>query len=192
MIDYISASVSESIEVISSVSFDKNSIARAAELMIAVLKSGSKILICGNGGSASDAEHMAAELVGRFEINRRGAAAIALTPNSSITTAVSNDYGFSMLFSRQVEALGNSGDLLIGITTSGNSENVVGALETAKKMGLGTILFTGRKSGKAGFFSDLVIKVQSERTCRIQEAHILIIHILCGIVEKYCFCEDVS
>jgi phosphoheptose isomerase len=186
MLNYILKSIEESINIKNSLKKNIDIINSAAKLLVSVIKSGGKILICGNGGSATDAQHMAGELVGRFEAERNGIPAIALTPDSALVTAVSNDYGFEHLFSRQVTALGQKGDALIGITTSGNSKNIVNALKTAKDIGLYTIAMTGENGGNAESNADIIIKVPSKRTCRIQEAHITIIHILCGIIENLC------
>jgi D-sedoheptulose 7-phosphate isomerase len=154
--------------------------------MTASLHAGGKILWCGNGGSAADAQHLAAEIVGRFCQNRRGLPSIALTTDTSILTAVANDFGFETVFSRQVEALGNAGDLLVGISTSGNSPNVVKALEQARGQGLVTVAFTGEGGGKAAAFADHLLAVESRETARIQEAHILAGHMLCDWIEIDC------
>jgi D-sedoheptulose 7-phosphate isomerase len=151
--------------------------------MTKAVLSGGKVLWCGNGGSAADCQHLAAELVGRFRRNRRGLASIALTTDSSILTAVGNDYGFIEIFRRQVEALCTPRDVVVGISTSGNSENVRGALEEAKKIGAFTGSFTGIDSGKIGLVSDAALRVVSNDTARIQEVHILAGHILCDWVE---------
>jgi D-sedoheptulose 7-phosphate isomerase len=163
-------------------------LAGAVELMVATLVGNGRILACGNGGSAADAQHFAAELVGRFEMERQGLAAIALTTDSSILTAVSNDYGFDEVFARQVHALGRSGDLLLAISTSGNSPNVVGAVRTAHDNGLSVVALTGRGGGEIGRMlrdSDVHLCVPSERTARIQEIHTLVIHCLCDGID--CF-----
>jgi len=190
MLDYIIKSIQESTDVKKSLLKKPEIIKEAAEIIVSTIKNGGKILICGNGGSASDAQHMAGELVGRFEAERKGISAIALTPDSALITAVSNDYGFENLFKRQVDALGKKGDLLIGITTSGNSINVINALKKAREMDLLTIAMTGEDGGEAFKIADLTIKVPSKRTCRIQESHITIIHILCGLAEKLFKPED--
>ena len=152
----------------------------AAETLIA----GNTIFLCGNGGSAADAQHLAAEIVGRFELDRKGCAAVALTVDTSALTAIANDYGFEQIFSRQIEALGHPGDMLIGISTSGNSLNVVVALQQAKKLGLFTAGFTGIHGGKIKGVVDLWIPVPSNVTARIQEAHILIGHIMCKFIDE--------
>ena len=155
-----------------------------AERCKAALASGNKILFCGNGGSAADSQHLAAELVGRFQKERRSLASIALTTDTSILTAVGNDYGYDEVFARQVDGLGRSGDILIGISTSGNSKNVVKAVESARNIGMHTFAFTGEGGGKMAELCDLTFAVPSKVTARIQEMHILAGHILCELVEE--------
>ena len=155
----------------------------ASQLIVETLKNGNKVLLCGNGGSAADAQHIAAELTGRYKIERRGLAGIALTTDTSALTAISNDYGYNRIFDRQVEALVREGDLLIGISTSGESLNVVSALLLAKEMGAKTLGFSGKGGGKMNGVCDLNLVVPSEDTPRIQEMHILIGHILCQAVD---------
>ena len=147
------------------------------------LEKGRKILICGNGGSAADSQHMAAEFVGRFVKERQSLPALALTVDTSLLTAVGNDYGFDCVFSRQVEGLGQEGDVLIAISTSGNSANVVKAVKTAKEKGIYVIALTGENSGILAKESDLCLAVPSQVTARIQEMHIMIIHMICEIAE---------
>ena len=147
------------------------------------LEKGRKILICGNGGSAADSQHMAAEFVGRFVKERQSLPALALTVDTSLLTAVGNDYGFDYVFSRQVEGLGQEGDVLIAISTSGNSANVVRAVKTAKEKGLFVIGMTGENGGVLAKESDLCLAVPSQVTARIQEMHIMIIHMICEIAE---------
>ena len=154
-----------------------------AQAMTSALRAGGKILWCGNCGSAADSQHLAAEIVGRFRRERRGLASIALTTDSSILTSVANDYGFEAVFARQVEALGNRGDVLVGISTSGNSRNVIAALETARAHGLVTVAFTGEGGGKAAPLADRLFAVPSRDTARIQEAHMLAGHLLCDWIE---------
>jgi D-sedoheptulose 7-phosphate isomerase len=156
---------------------------QSAERLCDVLNAGNKILVCGNGGSAADAQHFAAELVGRFELERGGLPAIALTTDTSILTAVGNDYGFSQLFSRQVEALAGPGDALIGISTSGNSENVILAMQKASEKGCLTIGLTGRDGGAIAKVADLLLNVAVERTARVQEAHLMILHLICEQID---------
>lgn len=154
----------------------------ASEMVLAV-RMGGKILWCGNGGSAADAQHMAAEFVVRFRHDRRGIPSIALTTDTSILTAASNDYGYEHIFERQVETLGAKGDVLVGISTSGNSRNVYLALERARKSGVVTVAFTGAGGGKLADLADFLFAVPATDTARIQEAHILAGHVLCEIVE---------
>ncbi len=161
-------------------------IARAAELLVRSLSSGGKLLIMGNGGSAADAQHFAAELVGRFRRERKGLPALALTTDSSILTAVGNDYGFDTVYSRQVEALARPGDAVLGISTSGRSVNVVQALAAARQAGCVTLALTGGDGGALQELADLAIVVPSEQTPFIQEAHVTIIHILCDLIEQAC------
>ncbi|WP_457622581.1 D-sedoheptulose 7-phosphate isomerase [Persephonella sp.] len=149
------------------------------------LKNGNKVLICGNGGSSADAQHFAAEIVGRFELERKGFPAIALTTDTSILTAVGNDYGFENIFSRQVEALGEKGDILIGISTSGNSENVVRAVLKAKEIGMFTAGFLGKDGGKLKDLVDFPFIVKHNTTARIQEVHLTLEHTLCKIIDLY-------
>jgi D-sedoheptulose 7-phosphate isomerase len=151
--------------------------------MTATLRAGGKILWCGNGGSAADSQHLAAELVGRFRRERRGLASLSLTTNSSTLTAIGNDFGYETVFSRQVEALGVAGDLLVGISTSGNSENVVAALQVARSQGLVTVAITGKGGGRMAALADHLFAVESKDTARIQEAHILAGHMICDWIE---------
>ena len=146
-----------------------------------------KMLLCGNGGSASDAQHIAAELSGRFYKDRKPLFAEALHVNASYITAVANDYGYEQTFARMVQAAGRKGDILIGISTSGNSPNVVNAIEKANEIGLKTIGFTGKDGGKMNTICDIMIKTPSDDTPRIQEAHILIGHIICQLIEEELF-----
>ena len=159
-------------------------IEQMAYFIIAAYKAGGKVVLFGNGGSAADAQHIAGELVGQFKLKRQAFPAIALTTNTSILTAVANDYGYEAVFSRQVEALVNEKDVVIGISTSGNSPNVVEAIETAKGKGAKTIGLTGGDGGKLADVADLVLVVPSDTVSRIQEAHITIGHIVCELVEK--------
>ncbi len=149
------------------------------------LSMGNKILICGNGGSAADAQHFAAEIVGRFEKERKGYPAIALTTDTSALTAIGNDYGFEHIFSRQVEALGKKGDILIGISTSGNSQNVIKAVEAAKDMGIFTVGFLGKDGGKLKDIVDTAFIVNHQKTARIQEVHLTLEHAICNIIDLY-------
>ena len=161
-------------------------VARSILVMVDCLQSGGKILICGNGGSAADAQHFAAELIGRFERERQELAAIALTTDASILTAIGNDYGYDEVFSKQVRGLGKKDDILLAISTSGNSKNVVKAIDAAKKMGIKVIALTGNGGGKmAGMLDggDIHLCAPSERTARIQETHLVLLHALCDGID---------
>jgi D-sedoheptulose 7-phosphate isomerase len=175
--------IAEHLEVVRQVEAQQPVLEAIAVAMASTLRSGGKILWCGNGGSASDSQHLAAEIVGRFRRERRGLPSVALTTDTSILTAVANDYGFEQVFSRQVEALGVSGDLLVGISTSGNSRNVVAAIKLARSQGLATVAFTGAAGGRMAAFADHLFAVPSKDTARIQEAHILVGHMLCDWIE---------
>lgn len=153
------------------------------------LGNGNKLLLFGNGGSAADSQHIAAEFVSKFNLDRNPLPAIALTTDSSILTSVSNDYSFHLVFSRQVEGLGRPGDVAIGISTSGNSPNVIKGIEKAREMGLVTIGFTGRHGGQLKDVADYCFRVPSESTARIQEVHITVAHAICGVVEA-ALCSD--
>ena len=157
-----------------------------ADRMITSLKSGGKICFMGNGGRAADAQHLAAEFVGRFTRERRGLASIAFTTDTSILTAIGNDYGYESIFSRQVESLCRPGDVLVGITTSGNSPNVIKAMELAGTMGVIRVGMTKQPGGKLAGVSEHLIAIPSTITARVQECHLLIGHILCDIVEEAC------
>ena len=159
-------------------------IARAGELIASALARGKKLLIFGNGGSAADAQHFAAELVGRFERERGALPALALTADTSIVTALGNDYGFETVFARQIEAFGREGDVAVAISTSGNSPNVVSAVETARRQGMSLISMTGESGGRLRPISEICLRVPSDRTARIQEVHAIVIHALCEIVDS--------
>ncbi len=156
----------------------------ACIIAIETIKNGKKILLFGNGGSAADAQHISAEIIGRYKIERRGLPAIALTTDTSALTAIANDYGYDEVFARQVEALANEGDLLIGISTSGNSENVLKAFEMGREIGCKNVGFSGKDGGKMGNLCDLNIIIPSNDTARIQEMHILIGHIIANAIDK--------
>lgn len=160
-------------------------IAECAEVMITALQGGHKILIMGNGGSAADAQHFAAELVGRFRRERQGLAAVALSTDSSIITAIGNDYGFEAIFSRQIEALAAPGDIVVGISTSGQSQNVIKAIEAASAIGCQTIGLLGKDGGRLATAVTYPLTVAGDQTSCIQEAHIMIIHMLCELVESH-------
>jgi len=187
MRDIIQSIIEESIEL--KKSFIKKNIdliIRGGEKIADSLVSGHKMLIFGNGGSAADAQHMAAEFINRFRIERPPLAAIALTTDTSVLTSIGNDYSFDDIFSKQILALGRAGDVAIGISTSGNSKNVIKAIEVAKDKGLFTMGFTGR-GGKLASRAEMIFAVESEITARIQEVHITLGHILCELVDRNLF-----
>lgn len=159
-------------------------IAEIAELMINCLKKDGKVIVFGNGGSASDSQHIAAELVGRFKKDRSALAGIALTTNTSILTSLANDYGYDVVFSRQIEALGKKNDVVLGISTSGKAKNVVLGIKQAKKMGIKTVALSGADGGDIVKLADVSLVVPSKITARIQEAHITIAHIICEMIEQ--------
>lgn len=163
---------------------------KVGALCVEALKRGNKILFCGNGGSAADSQHMAAELVSRLNYNRPGLAAIALTTDTSALTAIGNDYGYENVFSRQIEAIAVKGDVLIAISTSGNSPNVLKALEAAKTKGVHTIGKTGKSGGKMKALCDLCLCMPSMETPKIQECHMMLGHIYCGLIEDALFAKE--
>ena len=160
-----------------------------ADLIIDCLKKGGKVILCGNGGSAADAQHIAAEFIGRFKRDRSALAAISLTTNTSVLTSLANDYGYDVVFSKQVEALAQKNDILIGISTSGKAKNVALALKQAKKNNLKTVALTGGDGGELAKLADVSFIVPSSITARIQEAHITVGHIICELVEQI-LCQD--
>jgi len=174
----------ESVEV-KEVAFEKNAdvIQKVSEKIIECFNNGNKLLLFGNGGSAADSQHIAAEMIGRFQKERKSLPAVALTTDSSILTALGNDYSFDIIFARQIEGLAKEGDIAFGISTSGNSKNVVKGLEKAKEMGVNTMSLTGGDGGKIAQLSDLGIVVPSKITARVQESHITIVHAICELVE---------
>ena len=163
-------------------------IAQFANCVIAALKNGNKVMFCGNGGSAADSQHLAAELMGRYQRERRPLPALSLTVDSSALTAIANDYGYAETFARQLMGIGAKGDVLVGLSTSGNSENVLRAFAVAKDMGIGTIALTGQSGGKLAGAAELCIMVPSIRTNEIQEMHIAIGHLICGLIEDRAVC----
>lgn len=165
-----------------------DTIMRMAQDVVNALSKGNKIIFFGNGGSAADSQHLAAEFVGRFQKERKALAAIALTTNTSILTALGNDYGFDLVFVKQIEALGASGDIAFAISTSGKSRNVIAAVKAAKKKGMRVLSLTGAGGGELAKISDGTVVVPSENTARVQEVHICIGHILCELVENQ-FCQ---
>jgi D-sedoheptulose 7-phosphate isomerase len=159
-------------------------VTRAAGIIVAALQGGHKVLLCGNGGSAADAQHFAAELVGRFETERRPLPAVALSANTSNLTAIGNDYGFAEIFARQVRALGREGDVLVAISTSGDSPNVLAAVAAAREKKMKIVALAGRDGGKLAPLADAPLVVSGARTCRIQEGHITCIHVICRLVDE--------
>ena len=184
--DQIRASISTKQVILSDKGLMRN-IAAAAQMIVDAYEQGKKTLLAGNGGSAADAQHIAGEFVSKFYFDRPGIASIALTTDTSIITAIGNDYGYDKLFSRQIQAQGSAGDVFIGISTSGNSANLVEALRMCGQKGIKTIGLTGFTGGEMDSMCDLCIKVPSGETPRIQESHILIGHIICCIVEEKLF-----
>ena len=176
--------INSHLEVFNNLEKCEEQVNRAAELMINSLKNGGTIFIAGNGGSAADAQHFAAELTGRFVKERKGLSGIALTTDTSALTAIANDYGFEAVFARQLEGLGTKGDCLVGISTSGNSPNILKALEKAKELGITTIGLTGRDGGKMKDVCDECLIIPSQITANIQEAHIFLIHYFCGKIDE--------
>lgn len=181
--DIFQRAIAEHIAVIQGLLDQQAILERIAAEMCRALFEGKKVLWCGNGGSAADSQHLAAELMGRFRRERRGLPSIALTTDTSILTAIGNDYGFEKVFQRQVEALCLPGDVVVGISTSGNSRNVCAALETAKQIGAFTVALTGEGGGEMAKIAALTLRVASRDTARIQEGHILCGHMLCDWVE---------
>ena len=167
-------------------------IEQVAKACVTLYRNKRKTILAGNGGSAADAQHIAAELVGRYGFDRASIPSLALTTDSSNLTAIGNDYGYDKVFSRQLEGMGQEGDLFIGISTSGNSQNVINAFESAKKMGITTVALVGRDGGKMAKLADIALIVPSDITPRIQESHILIGHMLCDIIEKELFGDGVG
>ena len=190
---YVDSYLAETIRLLESTVRLEGVILRAVEAWNAALTSGRKVIFCGNGGSAADAQHLAAELVGRFERERPELAAIALTTDSSILTAVANDYRFDEVFARQVRALGQAGDVLVAISTSGNSANVLAAVQAARERGIRVIALTGRGGGRIAALlgeQDVHLCVPHERTMRIQEVHLLIVHCLCDGIDAALLGDD--
>jgi D-sedoheptulose 7-phosphate isomerase len=188
----ISEAIGQSIEVKQKILADRellDTVKDVADTCAQALCDGRKIMFCGNGGSAADAQHLAAELSGRFYIDRKPLAAEALTVNTSFLTAVANDYSFEEVFARLVTGSGNEGDVLVGLSTSGNSENVIRAFQAAHQKGIITVGLTGESGGKMAALSDFLIRVPSADTPRIQESHILIGHIICELVEGSLFAK---
>lgn len=190
MKERISGSISESIAIKQNILNNQNflcQIENAADLIVNSLRQGGKIHFCGNGGSAADAQHLAAELSGRFYFDRPPLNAEALHCNTSYLTAVGNDYGYDLIFSRLIRGTGKKGDVLVGISTSGNSKNIIKAYEVCKEMGISIVSFTGETGGLMKDYSDILLNVPSKDTPRIQESHIMIGHIICELVETEMF-----
>ena len=195
MIDYIKREVAASAETKQKILADEVFLAKIEAVLrasVAVYKNNKKILIAGNGGSAADAQHFAAELVGRYGFDRPSLPALALTTDTSNLTAIGNDYGYDHVFSRQLEGMGQEGDLFIGISTSGNSQNILNAFTSAKEKGITTVALTGRDGGKMAEVADYTLIVPSNATPRIQESHLLIEHMICDAIEKEIFGDGVG
>lgn len=180
---FIASYVEETLAAIKSINQLSAEIEAAIALWKEALSSGKKVIFCGNGGSAADAQHLSAELMGRFLFDRDPLPAISLTVDTSALTAIGNDYGYEHVFSRQLKGIGQAGDVLLGMSTSGNSQNVVEAFQVAKKMGIATIALTGHSGGKLGALSDVLIAVPNKQTNHVQEAHIAIGHLMCQSIE---------
>lgn len=194
MKNYLVAEITASIETKQKIVEDDvllEAIGETARRCVEAYRSGKKTLLAGNGGSAADAQHIAAELVGRYGFDRPSIPSLALTTDSSNLTAIGNDYGYERVFSRQLEGMGNEGDIFFGISTSGNSQNIINAFESAKAKGITTVALVGRDGGKMAQMADIAIIVPSHATPRIQEAHIMIGHILCDVIEKELFGDGV-
>lgn len=193
MKDLVKKQLSQSIETMRKVFEDAaihDAVVRAGEITAKAMKDGRKLMVCGNGGSAADSQHLVAEFVSRLTIDRPALRAVALTTDTSILTAIGNDYSYENVFERQVEALGNSGDVLLAISTSGNSKNCVKALKLARQMGIHTVSYTGNNGGAMAAISDINVIIPSNTTMHIQEAHLALEHILCMIVERCYFGPD--
>lgn len=187
---FITAEVDKTLSLLSAIRADEalhEQIQQVVEQIVASLRNGGKVLVAGNGGSAADAQHFAGEFVSRFNYDRPGLPAIALTTDTSILTAIGNDYGYERLFERQVQALGQKDDVFLGISTSGNSPNVVAALRQARSMGLFTVGMTGQSGGTMKDLCDICLRMPSSETPKVQEGHIAIEHIICGLVEATIF-----
>ena len=193
MKDLIRRQLAQSVATMTAVLADEtihDAVIKAGEMTVAAMKAGRKLMICGNGGSAADAQHLAAEFVSRLTVDRPALRAIALTTDTSILTAIGNDHSYDNVFERQVEALGIEGDVLLAISTSGNSKNCVKALKLAKKMGIHTVAYTGNKGGVMAELADINVIVPSDTTMNIQESHLALEHIFCMVVERFYFGHD--
>jgi D-sedoheptulose 7-phosphate isomerase len=195
MKSYIKEQVKKSFETKQKIYEDVNLLEKiedVAKMCVDLYKNSRKTLLAGNGGSAADAQHIAAELVGRYGFDRASLPSLALTTDTSNLTAIGNDYGYDYVFSRQLEGMAQEGDLFIGISTSGNSQNLINAFKSAKEKNVTTVALVGKDGGKMAQMADIALVVPSDSTPRIQEAHILIGHILCDIIEKEIFAQGVS
>ncbi|MEN4053923.1 D-sedoheptulose 7-phosphate isomerase [Sulfurimonas sp. NWX79] len=195
MKNYIKDQIKESYETKQAIYEDDallDKIEDVARRCVALYKTDKKTILAGNGGSAADAQHIAAELVGRYGFDRPSIPSLALTTDTSNLTAIGNDYGYDQVFSRQLAGMGQEGDIFFGISTSGNSQNIINAFEVAKEKGITTVALVGRDGGKMAVMADVALIVPSDSTPRIQESHILIGHILCDIIEKETFGEGVG
>ena len=189
---YIDSEFDKSLKLLSAMSSDaglRELVARVVSLSAEALRRGNKLLFAGNGGSAADAQHWAGELVSRFNFDRSGLAAIALTTDTSILTAIGNDYGYDYVFARQVEALGRGGDLLFVISTSGNSKNILRAIGAARDLGVGVVGFTGQGGGAMAELCDVCFRMPSSETPKIQEGHEFLGHLICGLIEHEMFSD---
>lgn len=190
MKESVTKELDDHINIIKSLSKNlSDTIVNTSKIIIDCYKNGGKVILIGNGGSASDSQHIAAEFVGKFKLDRKSLPAIALTTNTPIITALANDYGYDTVFSRQLESLANDKDVLIVISTSGNSSNILRAIDTAKSKNIKVVGMTGRNGGKLKNMVDILINIPSDDTPRIQEGHITVGHIICGLVEKELFDE---
>ena len=193
MLDLIKKQLTQSIETMTKVLNDEaihTAVVEAGRITAHAMKAGKKLMVCGNGGSAADAQHLVAEFVSRLTVDRPALRAIALTTDTSILTAIGNDYSYDNVFERQVEALGLEGDVLMAISTSGNSKNCVKALKLAKKLGIHTIAYTGNKGGAMAELADINVIIPSDTTMNIQESHLALEHIYCMVVERFYFGQD--
>lgn len=193
MRDLVRKQLTQSIETMQAVLANDQiheAVIQAGELTATAMKAGRKLMVCGNGGSAADAQHLVAEFVSRLTVDRPALRALALTTDTSILTAIGNDYSYNNVFERQVEALGNPGDVLLAISTSGNSKNCVKALKLAKSMGIHTVAYTGNNGGTMSAIANINVIIPSDTTMNIQESHLALEHIFCMVVERFYFGPD--
>jgi len=193
MKDLVKRQLAQSIETMTRVLQDESihaAVVEAGRITAEAMQSGRKLMVCGNGGSAADAQHLVAEFVSRLTVDRPALRAIALTTDTSILTAIGNDFSYDNVFERQIEALGQAGDVLLAISTSGNSRNCIKALELAKRMGILTIAFTGNKGGAMAALAEINVIVPSDTTMNIQESHLALEHVYCMVVERFIFGTD--